>query len=97
LDESSRVDDEEACDFISIRPESKKRLSKCGDVPRHLGEVGGVSYECVFRGLDGIDDDGVVGVDELDDNSDLVEHCLLDEQIRKKFSKLPSNFFKYWI
>lgn len=46
-----------------------------------FGDVGGVSYEWVFRGLDGIDEDGVVGVEELDDSADLFEYCLLRKQI----------------
>lgn len=59
-----------------MRPASKNLLSKCGDVPRlHLGDVDGVSYEWILRGLDGIEDDGDVGVDGLDDN--VLQYCLL--------------------
>lgn len=43
-----------------------------------LGDVDGVSYECVLRGLDGIDEDGDVGVDELDDL--LVDNSLKQRQ-----------------
>ena len=83
------MDVDDAWDFISMSPASKNRLSKCGEVPRpNLGDVGGVSYECVFRGLDGIDDDGDVGVDELDDLRNGLEWVLLRNKI-----KLISNIF----
>ncbi len=84
-DESSSVEVDEACDFISIKPASKKRLSKWGDVPRlNFGDVGGVSYECILRGLEGIDEDGDVGVDELEDLRNGLEYGLW--KLNRKFS-----------